>query len=277
MTTPSPIWKQAAAAFPGQSALIAFAVTRVGKLTWKTVLESLGSQGYTRAFVGGERVSLGGLDPAGLDPDAIIHVVQDRLKLEERSRDRFIEAATTALHFGQGDMLLLDDKGRLLARYAEGLRSPVSGRRFRAATPNLFSFNSPLGACPVCRGFGRVIEMDEGLVIPDTTKTLAEGAIRAFQGVVYSESQRDLMKACRQHGIRTNVPWADLRDERTHLRHGRRTGLRGGWFRVAPCVVWRAQLLQVARRQHLQDARARLPLEISRLRALSILRRRSPE
>lgn len=218
---PQSIWKQAAAAFPGQSALIAFAVTRVGKLTWKTVVESLGSQGYTRAFVGGERADLGNLDPADLDPDAIIHVVQDRLKLEERSRDRFIEAATTALHFGQGDMLLLDDKGRLLARYAEGLRSPVSGRRFRAATPNLFSFNSPLGACPVCRGFGRVIEMDEGLVIPDTTKTLAEGAIRAFQGVVYSESQRDLMKACRQHGIRTNVPWADLRDdERTFVMDG---------------------------------------------------------
>ena len=61
-----------------------------------------------------------------------------------------------------------------------------------------------------CRGFGRVIEIDYRLVIPDRSKSIDEGAIRAFQGEVYSESLRDLQRAAKKHKIRTNIPWSKL-------------------------------------------------------------------
>ncbi len=97
-----------------------------------------------------------------------------------------------------------------MGKFSEGLHSPVSGRSFRPASPALFSFNSPLGACPKCRGFGRIIEIDYRLVIPDPGLNIEEGAIRAFGGAVYSESQKDLLRASKKPGIRTSIPFRDL-------------------------------------------------------------------
>jgi len=97
-----------------------------------------------------------------------------------------------------------------LAEFTHGLISPVSGQTFRPAAPPLFSFNSPLGACSECRGFGRVIEIDDHLVIPDHSRSIDGGAIRAFQGEVYSESLRDLQRAAKKHKVRTNIPWSKL-------------------------------------------------------------------
>ena len=95
-------------------------------------------------------------------------------------------------------------------RYSEALESPVDGRRFRPASPALFSFNSPVGACPECRGFGRVIGLDWRKIVPNPALTLAEGAVAPFQGSVYGESQKDLVRACRKAGIPLDAPWKKL-------------------------------------------------------------------
>jgi excinuclease ABC subunit A len=111
---------------------------------------------------------------------------------------------------------LYDESGKELATFSEGLHRPGSQKRFKPATPNLFSFNSPLGACPDCRGFGRVIEIDDRLIIPDHNCSIKEGAIKAFSGAVYSESQRDLLKACRRCKVPIDIPWKDM--EEVHRR-----------------------------------------------------------
>jgi excinuclease ABC subunit A len=214
ITTDSPatIWKKSLTGFAGQSVLLAFAVRRPGKLDWPTILKSLAGQGYARAVVDGELLRFASVEPARLAPEAVLHVVQDRVALKPANRKRFLESAATALHFGDGRMALFSDTGEHLRDFSEGLHRPGSSRRFRPASPNLFSFNSPVGACPKCRGFGRVIEIDDRLVIPDHALSLADGAIRAFSGAVYSESQRDLLRACKRHGIPANLPWSDLSD-----------------------------------------------------------------
>ncbi|GBL24578.1 uvrABC system protein A, partial [Opitutia bacterium] len=97
-----------------------------------------------------------------------------------------------------------------LSRYSEALESPIDGRKFRPASPALFSFNSPVGACPECRGFGRVIGLDWNKIVPNPALTLAEGAIAPFQGNVYGESQKDLVRACRKAAIPLDVPWKKL-------------------------------------------------------------------
>jgi len=216
--TPATIWAKALAEFPGRTVLPAFEVTRPGNMTWAEILASIAGQGYTRAVIGDRGVvRLDGLDPAALAADAILRVVQDRVALTDDGRTRFVEAAETALHFGRGQLALLDDAGALLRRYSRGLRSPESGQVFRPATPALFSFNSPLGACPKCRGFGRVIEIDYRLAIPDTNLSIEQGAIKAFEGQVYSESKNDLLRAARRMGVRTKVPYAALTEREREM------------------------------------------------------------
>src|SRR5581483_139778 len=100
-----------------------------------------------------------------------------------------------------------------LGHFSRGLHSPKTGRTFRPATPALFSFNSPLGACPKCRGFGRIIEIDYRLAIPNQSLSIKEGAIKAWEGEVYGESKRDLLAFAKKRKIPIDVPFAELTPE----------------------------------------------------------------
>jgi excinuclease ABC subunit A len=133
-------------------------------------------------------------------------VIQDRCTIASNQRARTIEALETAFKFGQGCIQVYGTDSEPITEFIHGLRSPETGESFRPASPAMFSFNSPIGACPTCRGFGRVIEIDEDLVIPDHSLSIDDGAIRAFQGEVYRESLRDLQRAAQKHKIRTHIP-----------------------------------------------------------------------
>ena len=74
----------------------------------------------------------------------------------------------------------------------------------------MFSFNSPLGACETCRGFGRTMGIDYGLVVPDESKTLGEGAIRPWLSKSYRQCQRDLVRYARRSGVALDRPWREL-------------------------------------------------------------------
>jgi excinuclease ABC subunit A len=211
--TPQTIWQKAAREFPDQTILLTFQVNRPGQLDWGTILKSLVNQGYTRALVNQTMVRLEEVDPESFTTDGPLQVIQDRIRMKPSSRNRFLESAKTALHFGSGQLSIFSPEGTSLREFSEGLHRPGSTRRFKPASPHLFSFNSPLGACPQCRGFGRIIEIDDRLVIPDHNLSLLDGAIKAFSGAVYSESQRDLIRACQRLHIPTGVPWKDLSDK----------------------------------------------------------------
>lgn len=221
--TPSTIWIKALAAHPGRSVVVAFAVSRPANLAWSEILGGLKGQSYVRVLApepaGGAhrvyRIDELLTDAAPLVGGDCVYVAQDRVTLGVDSRERFLEAAEQALHFGRGELHLLapdggGDRFVSVGHYSRGLHSPATGRVFRPASPALFSFNSPIGACPRCRGFGRVIEIDPRLAIPDQSLSLAAGAIRAFQGETYGESQKDLLRFAKKAGIPADVPFADL-------------------------------------------------------------------
>ncbi|AOS45171.1 UvrABC system protein A [Lacunisphaera limnophila] len=175
-----------------------------------------------------------------------VFVIQDRLRLAAENKSRFLEATETALHFGKGEVHLFAPQNRdewrassadasraastpqretplkseisdlqftPAGHFSRGLHSPKTGRTFRPASPGLFSFNSPLGACPKCRGFGRVIDIDYRLAIPDHSLSIEAGAIKAWEGEVYGESKKDLLQFTKKLGIPTNVPFARLTPE----------------------------------------------------------------
>src|SRR5690606_20401185 len=186
----------------------------------------LGRQGYTRVETVGQ---------------STLRVTQDRVRIEVGRRDRITEAVEAALRAGRGriGIVTVDEDGNAVEhwRYSEGLHCPDCDRDYADPIPNSFSFNSPIGACDTCRGFGRVMGIDYRLVIPDENKSLAQGAIKPWQTDSYDECQRDLVKHCRRFGIPADVPWKKLDQKvRDWVIHGDRDWTwksnSGGWYGV---------------------------------------------
>ncbi|MGH6631199.1 MAG: excinuclease ABC subunit UvrA, partial [Burkholderiales bacterium] len=185
------------------------------------VKQLLEQQGYTRIY--SQRRNL-------------LELVQDRLRMSSAERPRMIEALEAALRVGQGRVNVYpvaeSEVGRESAdqslvtrhpspgatpwRYSSDLHCPECDIHYADPTPNLFSFNSPLGACQTCRGFGRVIGIDFGLIVPDESKTLAGGAIKPWQTPSFHECQDDIEKYARKRGIALDTPWRELRDAHRH-------------------------------------------------------------
>ena len=150
----------------------------------------------------------------------VVDVVADRFRLQTVESSRAMEAIELALQRGNGRMTAFrmqadapaEDLGEAFA-YSTGLHCPYSNLRYSDPTPSMFSFNSPAGACPVCKGFGRVIGVDYGLVIPNDKLTLRMGAIKPMQTPAWQECQDDLMRHAETAGIPRDTPWYKLTAE----------------------------------------------------------------
>jgi excinuclease ABC subunit A len=144
----------------------------------------------------------------------VLDVVSDRFRFAGTERSRLADAIERALRLGGGrvDVHLqgVDDGPATTWRYSTDLHCADCDIHYETPHPSTFSFNSPLGACETCRGFGRVIGVDYGLVIPDERKTLREGAIKPFQSKSFIESQRDLEKSAAKDNIPLDVPFREL-------------------------------------------------------------------
>src|SRR5690606_34747949 len=159
--TPDRIWRKLRGSNGGDTVLITFRVGKPESLSWAEIIGSLRKQGYPRALIDQTLVRLEQLETGETTVAASeIFVIQDRVTLQPSNRTRFLEAAESALHYGHGELFAFTADGTPNGRFCQGLRSPATGQTFRAPSPALFSFNSPLGACARCRGFGRIIEID---------------------------------------------------------------------------------------------------------------------
>jgi excinuclease ABC subunit A len=174
--------------------------------------ERLAREGFTRLLDEEGQVrdvtelsarALGALRSRGL-------LLIDRLALRPADgRGRVAEAVATAFARGEGALAVVDGSGAR-ALYREGHGCDGCGRRFAPPVPALFSFNSPLGACETCQGFGRVPGLDRERVVPDPDKSLGQGAVVPFttpSGRVY---QRRLLRAARERGVDTDRSFAEL-------------------------------------------------------------------
>ncbi len=138
-------------------------------------------------------------------------LVIDRLEVAPEARTRLAEAIANGFARGHGELVVapVGDERRT---YREGFCCEVCGRRHPTPEPALFSFNSPLGACPACHGFGRTQALDLERVIPDPTRSLARNAIAPFATPSAKSCQKDLLSACRDRGLAIDVAWRDLGD-----------------------------------------------------------------
>ncbi len=207
---------------PAPEVLVTFDLPLTEKISLADSLALVARQGYQRLLVGQEVVRLEdaasrpGAGAGDASSPGHLTLVQDRLSLVPTRRSRFLEACEQAYHFG---------KGRLAVRalpLASGWVRRFSNRRHCAEcdleydepTPALFSFNHPLGACPTCKGFGRIIRIDYRRALPDRSLSLAAGAVKPWRSGFSAECQADLLKFCRARGVPTDVPFRDL--DRAH-------------------------------------------------------------
>jgi len=150
-----------------------------------------------------------------------LHILADRLRFRAVDQPRIMDSLEQAFQWGAGHIDLwagpLDRQS-----FSRGLACASCGISYAPAVPNLFSFNSPVGACDACRGFGRTIDIDWDLVIPDPSKSLEQGAIKPWG----TESElkvefEELMTFCQKQGIPARIPFDKLPpDQRTAILEG---------------------------------------------------------
>ena len=208
-----------------------------------------------------------GPDPISRSPARkVLDVVADRFRLHSVEKARVIEAIEVALKRGGGRLtiypLVAKEPERETGQetgsepnfvseppsaesrrpesgsdpishpisFSTGLHCPDSNLRYSDPVPSAFSFNSAVGACETCRGFGRVIGVDYGLVFPNEKLTLRAGAIKPLQTPAWSECQDDLMRHAEAAGIPRDTPWHRLTPEHRHwVIHGTPTYKDGQW------------------------------------------------
>jgi excinuclease ABC subunit A len=181
--------------------VLTFPVELPARVTAEEVEQWLTASGFTR--VQAERV---------VNDRKVLDVVADRFRFGGAEKVRVMEAIELCLKRGSGrcNVYAMQEDEPLLWRYSTGLHCPESDLRYAEPQPALFSFNSAVGACEACRGFGRVIGVDMGLVIPDERKTLRSGAIKPMQTPAWKECQDDLMKYAGEAGIPRDTAWNQL-------------------------------------------------------------------
>ncbi|MEA3242003.1 MAG: excinuclease ABC subunit UvrA, partial [Pseudomonadota bacterium] len=209
-------------------ALISFAVKVPDNFTDDEIEALLAQQGYTRVHRRRHKR---------------LEVIQDRVRLTAGRRQRIAEALEAALRHGQGRLTVyaLDANGKVSEgwRFSSDLHCADCDIHYHDTTPNHFSFNSPIGACETCRGFGRTQGIDYGLVVPDENKSIADGAVKPWQTESYRECQADLRRFAGKRGISTDLPWKRLnKTQQQWVLEGEGNWEDGLWYGVRGFFEW---------------------------------------
>jgi len=219
---------------------IAFPLRFSSEVTHDVVVENLRAQGFVRVVLDGAVKHLDDLMTEAIDitftKEAL--VVVDRLAVSADARGRLADAVGTAFREGDGDcvVILRDAKdprsGRAatpdVLRFTERFECPNDGTRAPAPSPQLFSFNSPRGACKACNGFGATLEYDEALIVPYPTRSLRDGAIDPWTKPRYDNKRRALAEFAKREGVSMDTPWQTLpASARKQLLTTRARGFKG--------------------------------------------------
>ncbi len=218
---------------------VTFPLVLSPEVTHEVAVENLRAQGFLRLAVDGAVKHLDDLLTEAIDVTFAkqLLVVVDRLAVDEGARGRLPEAVGTAFREGDGDCVILftepvrtrlTPKPSAVLRFTERYECANDGTRAPAPTPQLFSFNSPRGACPRCNGFGATLEYDETLIVPYPTRSLRDGAIDPWTKPRYENKRRALAEFAKREGISMDTPWEKLSATARHkLLNAKARGYKG--------------------------------------------------
>lgn len=217
---------------------VAFPLRLSDAVTHEVVVENLRAQGFVRVQADAQVHRLEDLPTAiDLTRSKELFVVVDRLANSDSARGRLIDAVSAAFREGDGDCAILFETPVATPhsplpvrtwRFTERFECPNDGTRAPTPTPQLFSFNSPRGACGECNGFGAILEYDEALIVPHAERTLRDGAIDPWTMPRYDNKRRALAEFAKRERIPMDVPWARISaTAREKLLHAKVRGYKG--------------------------------------------------
>jgi excinuclease ABC subunit A len=179
-------------------------------------IDALRRKGFGRLYVDHQTVTLEEVDSAALRDRQTLQVIVDRLKIDGDLRARLTDSIETAYLEGGGAAFAIElgtegDKA-IVHRFSERFECRACNIQYEIPQPRLFSFNNPFGACPLCHGFGNIIELDMALVVPDASKSIQQNAIEPWSKPHYRTQLTELKRAARGR-VRLDVAWGELNDE----------------------------------------------------------------
>jgi len=179
--------------------------------------EELVREGYRRVVVSGALREFDSLRPSEAAKAKELFLVLDRLSVRAENASRIGEAVEQA--FSKGGRLVVFEAEALGSSriFVQGLACPICAEPLLPPRPGYFSYESPLGACDQCRGFGRILGVDVGKVIPDTSLSLRDGAIRPWRGPSAEWERKQLSEHAEKVGIDLDVPWNELSAEHQEI------------------------------------------------------------
>ncbi len=193
----------------GAAGLVAFPA-RVGKVKPAALRDIFARAGFRRVLESGRAVSL---EDAKLQvSDGVITVALDRVTIAAPERSRIVDSLEAALRWGKGraEVHIENTGAPKVLRLAEALHCARCDLSYQAPTAATFSFNNPVGACETCRGFGRTMQIDKNLVLPDPRLSVQDGCFRPFESKVYGETKADLIRFFKRRGFPVTRAWQDL-------------------------------------------------------------------
>ena len=184
-------------------------VVRNKKGTQKKVFEQIKKDGFVRVQVDGETYDIEEAPELDKNKQHQINVVVDRIVVKDGIRSRLFDSLEAALRLS-GGYVTVDVIGEAPLFFSEQYACPICGFTVGELEPRLFSFNAPIGACPACEGLGLKLEVDEDLVIPNRTKTLAQGALEPWNPISSKYYPEMLAQFCASAGIDLDTPFDQL-------------------------------------------------------------------
>jgi excinuclease ABC subunit A len=233
------------AKFSGRRVLVTYAQSVDSEEAFLGVREDLVRDGYRRIRVGQDVRDLDQVRPSdvtggkkrGKKATLQFDVVVDRTTARSDEQSRLVEALETAFARGDARASAIDEQGERLA-FARGLACGHCGEVYPEPSPGMFSFNSPVGACSDCRGFGRVIGIDWDKVL-DPSKSLTGGAILAWRGKSTEAERKELARFAKKAKVPLDVPVEKLTAaQRKWLREGDAEGWPNGWWGLEGWFRW---------------------------------------
>src|SRR5574341_1372787 len=195
--------------FSEARAMVLFPIAPPASQQEQTFVQALLTRGFSRIKVGEDVLDLHEAGPHSFGKNRPVRGVIDRLLIRSDNQSRLNEAIETAFREAEGHCLV-DLIGQGTQAYSTSFRCQRCGRTFEPLRPILFSFNHPLGACPECKGFGNILRYDPTLVIPDHTKSLAQGAIEPWSKPGTDWWQKQMLLAIKRQGIDIMTPIKEL-------------------------------------------------------------------
>ncbi|MCQ2150428.1 MAG: excinuclease ABC subunit UvrA [Bacteroidales bacterium] len=225
--------------YAGKKCLLLAPLVRGRKGHYRELFDQMRRRGFTQVRIDSEIMDLNEVDALDRYKAHFIELIVDKLKPEEGDQKRIRDSVMVALNMGKGSVAILDHESGEIRHFSKHLVDPESGISLQEPAPHSFSFNSPEGYCPHCKGLGTIVDVDINHIIPDRSMSIADGGIKPLGKVRESRKFETVRAVARKYHFSLYDPIAAVPEEAlTLLVFGSDELFRVGEGNMSEMVCW---------------------------------------